>query len=1232
MAKKRIIVPILALILVLLMSVGMLVACNDDPQSVEYTVTFTQGDGTSSTVTVKEGTALTAEQIPEYVIAPGSHVAFDGWFADETEIKAGYVVSANVTATARTTNLYTVTFKNGDEVVKEVEVRAGAQLAADDMPEALQPAVGFAFDGWYVDQTKIDANYAVSADVIAQPKFVDAMAGTYSDGMYSIVIDGAGNITLVDYKQDEFAGTYTIVDGSIVADFENDNLDTSYAIIEGGKVITEEYYGDVVEYVKEGATFDSHVQDFVGVWKYMDTTYGDPVETFIDISLDGENIVILVNGEDMPYTAANYNGTKVSWYYGSNVLAFDNGVLKLNGEFECTKVDTATFKFTVSFELENGTVVASQQVAYGQALNADELPSDADIVAPFGFAFDGWYNENNDILDEEALVYANATYVAQFVQEKIIVKFMNGDQEVAKVAVDFGGKLQASDIPSAVSGEGVFLGYYDANGVKAAADVTPSGSYVDDVYIAVYNATFVSQADYTGAFVNEEEKISVVFNGQNVIIADGVRDEAWTFNEETGEASYAEDTYYRPESYKMLLVGDTLTLTHGTWDMDGEPMTNTYVLHKSTGISGTYYKSNNEKLVVVDGVITNIDSYIYYGTISVDGSSATLNVKRYDTSTELTISAEVDEAGNIIVASCDDYTTAVGVWVKTDTGATRYEGYNDTAEAWQYVYVFEQANVIVFKDGTNYYKATADVAIADGAIVTLTYNENQTILVKIDGVDLVFPGAERGSYTGDEGALYLDGFGAGTLVDATIAYTMSGKGYALIGEKAYVLAESAYTVLADKDGYQGVYAQNGSTYYGYTIDGFGGVMYRSYSSEYPGSYTINDAKTEITIVVEYSSTYGGTFAILEDGNVLDKTGVSTPKTFIKEDYVFTDYLNDMVGYYENADKTGSLEIVSGGTKVYVKIDANVVIATSNYNHSVLTMTIDSIPHTIAKEGDGIKVSATIEGTLNEMSMSKAVKEVSVDTTSLLGKWELATSSNYRTFEFLDSGKVSVYTLSEYSESTKEVDYKLEGNVVTFALGTYDKYSGTLGNGVLALSSVSYNGGLSPVGDAIKIADPVVQGGGDEPVSIIGTWTNGTNTIEITESSCKLDGVFADNWVDQGNNKWYGYFEDCYNVYFELKADGTLVVTGDEAVGTYTKQGAEEQLDAFAGTWTGKVGPNNYTVVCDGKGKININGTDYTYTPGSETISVGVFTVKMNGEKMNVVYDDGEYNYTGDLTK
>lgn len=68
--------------------------------------------------------------------------------------------------------------------------------------------------------------------------------------------------------------------------------------------------------------------------------------------------------------------------------------------------------------------------------------------------------------------------------------------------------------------------------------------------------------------------------------------------------------------------------------------------------------------------------------------------------------------------------------------------------------------------------------------------------------------------------------------------------------------------------------------------------------------------------------------------------------------------------------------------------------------------------------------------------------------------------------------------------------------------------------------------------------------------------------------------------------------------------------------------------------TGSSDPDSCTIVCDGLGNININGSDYTYTPGTDTIVAGYFTVTMkDADTMHVAYADDEYiEFEGDLTK
>ena len=165
-----------------------------------------------------------------------------------------------------------------------------------------------------------------------------------------------------------------------------------------------------------------------------------------------------------------------------------------------------------------------------------------------------------------------------------------------------------------------------------------------------------------------------------------------------------------------------------------------------------------------------------------------------------------------------------------------------------------------------------------------------------------------------------------------------------------------------------------------------------------------------------------------------------------------------------------------------------------------------------------------------------------------------------------------------------------------------------------------------------------------PEAFIGTW-KGTDG-EGGEYKYVITATSIEFTYDGGTPSTYTMES------IEITADGSkITISGDSyftvtstglnvkdvySGGTYvdvdlTKE-AEETLDAFAGTWTGKVGMNTWTIVCDGKGNITVNGTAYTYTVGSTSITAGVSVITIKNGKMHVEYDDGDFSASGDLEK
>ena len=177
MKRSKLIVLVLALV----MSFAMFaVACDDSPatppdpgpgQDVVYTVTFKDGDTTVKSVNVNAGSALAAADIPA-APAAAEDKAFDGWFAGDAEVAAGYTPTADVTASAKYTQLKKVEFKIDGNTVKTVYVRPGAKLADEQLPEEVdKPAYSFA--GWYVGDELFDTDEdTVESDVVLEADYV----------------------------------------------------------------------------------------------------------------------------------------------------------------------------------------------------------------------------------------------------------------------------------------------------------------------------------------------------------------------------------------------------------------------------------------------------------------------------------------------------------------------------------------------------------------------------------------------------------------------------------------------------------------------------------------------------------------------------------------------------------------------------------------------------------------------------------------------------------------------------------------------------------------------------------------------------------------------------------------------------------------------------------------------------------------------------------------------------
>lgn len=172
-------------------------AKDDDSKKTSYTISYFSEKGVTDAellnpITVSEGTAITAEQLPE-LSATGWN--FEGWYDGEAKVVAGsYKVIKSVLFIARWSKIgqteepsnpsedepeqpavtYTVSYSSDKGVsdsslVNPITVLEGAAITAEQLPEL--SATGWSFEGWYDGETKVIAGYKVTKNITLVAKW-----------------------------------------------------------------------------------------------------------------------------------------------------------------------------------------------------------------------------------------------------------------------------------------------------------------------------------------------------------------------------------------------------------------------------------------------------------------------------------------------------------------------------------------------------------------------------------------------------------------------------------------------------------------------------------------------------------------------------------------------------------------------------------------------------------------------------------------------------------------------------------------------------------------------------------------------------------------------------------------------------------------------------------------------------------------------------------------------------
>lgn len=1077
-----------------------------------FNVTFKNGEETIKVAQVKDGAVIAAADIPED--PTDDNYAFIGWFVGETAYDSSAAVTSDIVVNAKFGNINKTligTWKGGTldrssyTYIHYVLVIGADSIKADLGDGTLVDASNIV---WNEDYQTYDFNLVgdtlysfgeyhgaysfASADDSVYTNLSKLETGVVSADETALVgtFETKGGVTI------EINSTFVTINGVDATEFEYSERDAKYtfyiddasASIEYDSTEGQWFYvvgGEKDQLVIASMAPAAIPEAYFGVWS--NATIGAYSVTTITINADG----VFDGGYKIGKVAsADATSMTVKSPYGDYIFTLGDGTLTMNNGYSDIVLDK---NVKVVFIAGEGYQAAIFYVAKVGADGKIDMGSFAleDPTMAAGYTFKGWFGQDDSTVefDEDATFTQNTIFVSKIEKTGYVLTFKKSasDSEPVVVVVDKAtGKLAASQIPADLTYEdgSVFTGWYTTAGVKAVADLTITQ---DTTFIA----KSVKESDYEGTWVSTAKGKEAV-----LVVADGkvsfgeISGVSYTFNAD-GSISYGK-WGDGSAKYSFVLTNSGIKATYRHLDADGydfEEDVYELVTPKNAGlnsrVAGTYQYNKSDVIVIdANGIITKFGSSapVYGFVTGTSTSNLTISYKASKYSRDYSYTGCSYKVKYMIIDKkiyVKDVKSAVDYY-NTDAGSIiEFTRMNGSKEEKLYTYKYS-------------YLATIEGTVADGEIVTVSYTDSEgakSMVIKINGTKYIVAGAERGTYTGDEGALVLDGFDTAKLGDADeTTYTVNGMGNIIIGEKAYAIADDGSYSVLQKDAYAGKYVRSDRKAYNFTLDGFGGVK-----GDYTGKYVFNEDKSTFTI--SGGSGYDGTYDVVENGKAFVN---SNGRVYVLEGYTVENKL--AIGYWESSDKSSSLDIMGYDGSIFVRIDGkNVQIPTWNYNCSILTVKVDSKTLDITQDGDTLVFNGVIY----------TASTRTVDTAKLFGTWQLVYNKLF-TFEFLEDGNVNVVCVTSIGTKTKTVKYTVKDATYTFVYD-YDTYICAFVDGKMTVASKDSDG-YTNFSDLIatKIADPE----GDVALdAFAGTWVGKPFASEVTlVCDGKGSGTFAGNAI------------------------------------------------------------------------------------------------------------------------
>ena len=474
---------------------------------------------------------------------------FGGWYSD-SNLTMGYsfttAVTNNMTLYAKWTARYTVDFdSNGGSAVADQTVNEGIKAVAPDAPTK----IGYVFSGWYSDST-LTIVYDFTTAVVTSNITLYAKWTVEKKNSYTVKFESNEGTAVADQTVNEGAvaaapDAPTRTGHTFDGWYSDSSLTSHYGF-------TATVTSNITLYAKW--TINSYTVSF--------ESNGGSVVTSQSVNYDGLATV--------PSTPTQEGYTFSGWYS-------DNG---LNNDYSFTtkvKADMTLYakwtinSYTVSFNSNGGSVVASQSVNYRGTAMEPEAPTRA------GHAFDGWYSDSDlrSPYGFTAVVTGDITLYAKWNADYTVNFESNGGTAIAARTVQAEEVL--NKLPAPAKEGQIFQGWFRdeafslifAEGSTVNENMTLYAKYIDNVSNAVVNIPSHSKLDVAPSFT------IAVNAGSNSMTADQVR-AGMTFIDVTNPdpvepaitgangsftvASAAKDgMFVEGNTYQLTLTDDRLT-------------------------------------------------------------------------------------------------------------------------------------------------------------------------------------------------------------------------------------------------------------------------------------------------------------------------------------------------------------------------------------------------------------------------------------------------------------------------------------------------------------------------------------------------------------------------------------------------------------------------------------------------------------------------------------------------